>query len=47
MGSLVEKNCLKQDSIMQWHTQAGNITTYLKVKVDFTVPTLIMTTVVT
>ena len=25
---------------MQWHTQAGNITTNLKVKVDFTLPEL-------
>ena len=25
---------------MQWHTQAGNITTNIKVKVDFTLPVL-------
>ena len=25
---------------MQWHTQAGNITTNHKVKVDFTLPAL-------
>ena len=25
---------------MQWHTQAGNITTNLKVKVDLTLPAL-------
>ena len=29
-----------KDSTMQWHTQAGNITTNLKVKVYFTLPTL-------
>ena len=23
---------------MQWHTQTGNITTNLKVKIDFTLP---------
>ena len=25
---------------MQWHTQAGNITTNIKVEVDFTIPEL-------
>ena len=25
---------------MQWHTQAGNITTNIKVEVDFTLPAL-------
>ena len=28
---------------MQWHTQAGNITTNLKVKIHFTLPELSMT----
>ena len=32
---------------MQWHTQAGNITTNIKVKVYFTLPALSMTNVVT
>ena len=32
---------------MQWHTQARNITTDLKVKVDFILPTLIATNAVT
>ena len=32
---------------MQWNTQAGNITTNLKVKVDFTLPALSATNVVT
>ena len=32
---------------MQWHTQAGNITTNLKVKLDFTLPILSVTNVVT
>ena len=31
IGSLVEKICLEQDDVMQWHTQAGNITTSIKV----------------
>ena len=32
---------------MQWQTQAGNITTNFKVKVDFTLPTLSATNFVT
>ena len=36
MGNLVEKLCLKKYAVMQYHTQAGNITTDLEVKVDFT-----------
>ena len=31
---------------MQWHTQAGNITPNIKVKVDFTLPALIAKNVV-
>ena len=32
---------------MQWHTQAGNLTTNLKIKVYFTLPTLNATNVTT
>ena len=32
---------------MQWHMQAGNLTTKFKVKVDFTLPALSATNVVT
>ena len=32
---------------MQWHTQAGNITTNPTVEVDFTLPALSVTNVVT
>ena len=32
---------------MQWHTQTGNITTNLKVEVDFTLPALSAKNVVT
>ena len=39
MGRIVEKLCLEKDYVMQWHTQAGNITTNFKVKVYFTLPT--------
>ena len=33
----VEKLHPERDAVMQWHTQAGNITTNLKIRVDFTV----------
>ena len=32
----IEKLNTKKDAVMQWHTQAGNITTDNKVKIDFT-----------
>ena len=32
---------------MQWHTQAGNITTNLKFKIDFTLPEFSATKIVT
>ena len=38
---------LEKDAPMQWHTQAGNITTTLKVKVYFILPALSATNVVT
>ena len=31
--------------MIQWHTQSGNITTNMKVKIDFTLPELSMTKV--
>ena len=34
------KLSLEKDSVMQWHIQAGNITTNIKGKVDFTLPSL-------
>ena len=40
MGILVEKIHPKKYAVMQWHTQAVNITTNLKVEVDFTLPSL-------
>ena len=33
--------------MMQWHTQVGSITTNLKVKIDFTLPEIIRTEIVT
>ena len=40
MGRLVETNCLKKYDVVQWNTQAGNITANIKIKVDFTLPAL-------
>ena len=47
MGMLVEKHCLEKYAVMQWHTQARNITTNYKVKVYFTLPALSATNSVT
>ena len=40
MVSLVNKLYPEKDDVVQWHTKSGNITTNLKIKVDFTLPTL-------
>ena len=40
MGGLFEKLRLEKGDVMQWHTQAGNITTNIRVKVDFTLSKL-------
>ena len=40
MGRLVDKIYPKTDAVMKWKIQAGNITTNLKVYVDFTLPAL-------
>ena len=47
VGRLVGKLHSDKDAVMQWHMQAGNITTNIKVKVYFTVPALRTTNVVT
>ena len=47
LGRLVKKTAPEKYSRMQCHTQAGDITNNLKVKVDFTLPTLSVTNVVT
>ena len=36
----------KKEDVMQWHTQAGKITTNLKVNIDFTLPEISVTTIV-
>ena len=47
MGRLIEKPLPEKDDPMQWDTQAGNITTNLRVIIDFTLPALSTTNVVT
>ena len=36
MGKLIEKLHPEKYDVIQWHTKAGNITTTMKIKVDFT-----------
>ena len=40
MGRLMKKLGPEKDALMQWNTQAGNITTNLKVKIYFILLTL-------
>ena len=40
MISLIEKLYPKKDAVMQCHMEAGNITTNVKAKIDFTLPEL-------
>ena len=47
MIRLVEKLNLEKDAVMQWQTQAGNITTNFKVKVNFTLPAISVTNFMT
>ena len=47
MGRLFEKLHPKKEAMMQWHTQSGNITTNIKVKVKFSLTSLMATNVVT
>ena len=47
MRRLFEKLSLEKDAAMQCNTQARNITTNIKVKVKFALPSLIATNVVT
>ena len=47
MRSIVKKLDPEKDDVMQWQTQAGNITTNFKVKVDFTLHAFSATNVVT
>ena len=47
MVRLVEKLHPAKYSMMQWHTQACNITNNIKIKVDFKLPVLSATNVMT
>ena len=47
MRRLVQKLNPEKYAVMQWQTQARNITTNFKVNVDFTLPALSATNVVT
>ena len=47
MRILIAKLNPERDTVMQWHTHEGNITTNLKVKIDFTLPELRATKIVT
>ena len=44
---LVKRIGPKKGVVMQWHTQAGNITTNIKVEIDFTLTELGVTNVMT
>ena len=46
MVMLVKTLSPKKDAGMQCHTQASNITTHIKVEVEFTLPTINATNVV-
>ena len=46
MSQLIKINP-KEDYVMQWHTQASIITTNLKVKIDFTLPEIIVIKILT
>ena len=47
MGRLIQKLNTNKDAVMQWHTQEGNITTTIKVKIYFTLTELSATKTVT
>ena len=44
---MVEKLIPKKDAVVKWHTQAGNITNNIKVKIDFTSPGISATNIMT
>ena len=46
-GKASKTLCLEEDASMYWNTQAGNITTDIKVMVDFTLLALSSTNLVT
>ena len=44
---IVQKRCPEKDAVAQWQTQARKITTNIKVNVDFTLPVISTTNVLT
>ena len=47
MRSQITRLNPKEDDVVKWHAQEGNITTNIKVKIDFTLPELSATKTVT
>ena len=47
MVRIIKKLHPKEDTVVQWHMQAGSITTNLKVNIDFTLTELSATKIVT
>ena len=47
MRGIIKKLKIIEETVMQWHTQAGNITTNLKVKIDFNLPEFSLKKIVT
>ena len=43
MRRLIETVNSNKDNVIQWHTQSGNITTNLKVKIYFSLPEITAT----
>ena len=46
-GRMIEKLHHEKYAVMQWHKQAVNTTTKIKVKVDFTLPEISATNIIT
>ena len=47
MGRLIENLTPKKYDVIQWYTQAGSITNNINVKIDFTLPELSATKIMT
>ena len=47
MGKMVLILSIEEDAVMQWYKKARNVTTNLKVEVNFTLPVISTTNVVT
>ena len=47
MRSLLDKLKAKKGGVVKWHTQADNLTTNMRVGIDFTLPEFIVSKIVT